>query len=708
MLESSKGRILVKMKCKKVVSLFLSLLLIFPISWSQGAKDQKINPSAIEIDQSVANKKKIVSQIKLVSPFTSISPQTKKIPIGLWIQLDEGWHSYWKYPGESGKAPSIEWYLEKNIKASNFQWPKPERLKFGSLINFGYKNQVLLISELSLSNRKTNSPIKISADVEWLVCENLCIPLQETVHLFIDSQETEKKNKYWAKIFDEWKETLPTTLKVLSQKLKSQGDKWKLHLNSPEALQLVDVFPLSNKTFSLQTPKITSTNNTEHIALIQKSKRQEKEEPIQILASFKQKDGKIKSYHLDVEKQDPGLLWFLLFAFLGGILLNFMPCVLPIVFLKFSNTLEQLKKSPIDAVVSNIMYSLGVISSFLVLAMVLIALRRGGELIGWGFQMQSPHFLLSIIFLFTLISLNFMGWFSISFQAIPFLHSGSNHFKHFLTGILSSVAASPCTAPFMGAASGYAITSGSTFNILSVFSFMGLGLASPYLLLSIFPVWMKKYFPTPGAWSDKFKHFMALPMLATTAWLVHLLNQQSTQYLLPTLLSLLAMATGFWLFNNIKRKQPWTSIAQLLILVSIIYPFSYFSPEKPDSKKTSILWEDFSIQKMNQIHEKGEALFVNFTADWCLTCKFNERITFRNQKVSQFFKDQKIHALKGDWTKKSPEITSVLNRYGRSGIPFYLYFPPDPLSEPVLLPEILTPHLFFKYIKKKTGESSTK
>ena len=341
---------------------------------------------------------------------------------------------------------------------------------------------------------------------------------------------------------------------------------------------------------------------------------------------------------------------------------------------------------------------MGVIFSFMLLAFLVVLLKKGGSSIGWGFQMQSSYFLLGIIFLFVLISFNFIGWFPFNLPSIPFFHRGKNLFKHFLTGILSTTAASPCTVPFMGAAMGYAF-SGNTIQISMIFLFLGLGLSFPYLLLSIFPKWVQ-HIPSPGNWSTKLKHFMAFPMLATCMWLIHLFNKQEPENLLLLLFSLLFLALGFWLLNNIKKRTYLKWFFRLIISISLIYPFLQLYQGKAVNAP-SISWETFSIEKMEKLRSEEQAVFVNFTAEWCLTCKFNEQITFKNKKVIQFFTDKKIRSLKGDWTHKNPEISIILKSYRRSGIPFYLYFPPKSKSPAILLPEILTPNILLKNLNKE-------
>ena len=693
------------MNLKKNIFLFFFLLL------QAEAVEGKFSIKS-SVNEVLSDYKKI-SNIKLVSPYRSISKRAKKIPIGLWINLNEGWHSYWQYPGEIGKPLEVQWTLPKGSFVSPFKWPLPERMKFGSFINFGYKNSFLLISELSLPEEKIYKVVNIKAQIEWLICKEVCVPITQSVSLSIPieatleqtTREYQKKgiDAHWLSEFNKWSAQIP---KISQKKIKlqSKDEHWLVNVSTEKTMQLVDVFPLSKGFFSLQSPTILSTNAYQHSLLIdppagEKIARtvSKAKGPIRALAVFEDQDNKLGVIYTFKQKKE-SIIWFLLLAFLGGVILNFMPCVLPIVFLKFSNTLEQSRQNTSVVIFGNLFYSLGVILSFILLAFVLLLFKKGGESIGWGFQMQSPYFLLSIIFLFVLISFGFMGWFSVSMPSVPFFHRGHNHFKHFLTGVLSTTAASPCTAPFMGAAIGYAF-SGSTFQIVMIFLFLGLGLSFPYILLSVFPKWIQ-YVPMPGNWSHKLKHFMAFPMLATSVWLIHLFNRQASENLLLLLFSLLFLAFGFWLLNNIKTGFLFRWLSRLIIIIALIYPFIHlYQGTKKDV--SYIPWEIFSIEKMKRIHSEGQALFINFTADWCLTCKFNERITFRNKKVMQFFKEKQVRALKGDWTNKNPEITTVLDRYQRSGIPFYLYFPPggEGESSAIVLPELLTPNLFFKYVK---------
>ncbi len=672
-------------------------------------------------------KKSPFSQIKLISPYLKLSPETQKVPTGLWVSLNQGWHGYWHYPGESGKATKIRWTLPEGATISPLRWPLPERVTSGPLTSFGYKKSFLLVSTLSLpEQKKTTSSLQVQAHVEWFICKELCIPLKGKAELNWPVGEKEKISPKWQTVFDKWALHLPqnTGETLLFQQ---EGRYWKTGFSTKTKQTLMDVFPFSKYPLSPHKPLIFSEKSHQHsfqvlprlehgrkisppsplkteqakpgpehkiLALFKDQDQTRPRQEHKILALFKDQDHK-KSGQVyrfaPPQKNQKNIFLFLLLSFLGGLLLNFMPCVLPVVFLKFSSALKSFQQKKSVMVKENLFYSLGITTSFLLLALLLFLLKKGGESIGWGFQMQSPWFLLSMIFLFTLISFGFMSWFTL--PSLPFVYKQQNYLQSFLTGVLITISATPCTAPFMGAGIGYGLT-GSGAELMLIFLFLSLGLAFPYILLSFFPRGIR-YVPLPGQWNHKLKHFMAFPMLATVIWLIHVLNQQRPESLLVVLFGLLLLTLSFWILNNLSQKaKPLTWV---LLLLAMGGPFVHVYQKKEVHK---IQWEVFSLSRMDKAQKEGQPLFVKVTADWCLTCQFNERLTFKNKKVIRFFKDRKILALKADWTEPDKEITTLLERYHRAGIPFYLYLPPSG-GQAVLLPEILTPTLFFKYTKEK-------
>ena len=530
--------------------------------------------------------------------------------------------------------------------------------------------------------------------------------MKQDVQLSLPIAEVSKAHPRWMQIFEDWSQKMPQLTQNQATLQSKNNDSWFIQFSTNQDYQLMNFFPLSSDLFSLQKPNILSQTDKEHSLWVKKAATVSKENQTrEALVVFRDKQGRQSSQWIVFPKKTSpisALFWFCLLAFLGGVLLNFMPCVLPIVFLKLSNSVEQSQKSPANFIKSNIAYSAGVIFSFIILALLVVVLKEAGHAINWGFQMQNPTFLIGMNFLFLLISFNFMGWFAISIPHIPFFYKGENYLKHFLTGILSTTAASPCTVPFMGAAVAYAFA-GKTLTVLIVFLFLGIGLSFPYLLLSCFPTGIKRL-PTPGIWNERLKHCMVFPMLGTCAWLIHLINQHTNE-LFPLLFSMVSLALAFWLIQHTSQKTLWTNgLLKLIVLMSLVYPFLHFySQEKITT--TNIQWEDFSLSKLQNLQSQGESVFVQLSAQWCLTCKWNEQITFKNKKVIDFFNQSKIRTLKGDWTHKNKDISLLLDKYHRSGIPFYLYLPgkthPKNNRE-ILLPELITPNGLLKTLSQNT------
>ena len=708
------------------------------------------------------------SGVILVSPYRAISSTTEKIPIGLWVTLRKGWHSYWKNPGDIGKSLKATWTLPKGVQLNSLPWPLPERIQSGIVTNFGYKNNFLLISELEIlpstdstdtssllnnkgikANKKKQS-LSLSAIVEWLICKEVCIPLKAKVKLTLPVKDKVQLHPYSSKIFSEWSHKIPQVRDQIIL-VKKEGDQNTARVVTKQKLKLLDVFPFTASTPTFSPPslsavstasspssqmRVLSTSAYEHVILMPKKAKKSLEKALLVFektdkpslqkpslqkpslnkpdkSSLKKKTR--VGYIYTFKHKGQSLWWFLLLAFLGGVLLNFMPCVLPIVFLKFANTMEQVKQKRSVLIKGHLFYSVGVILSFLFLALLIILLKKGGSAVGWGFQMQSPYFLMSLILLFVFISFGFMGW--LKFLSLPlrlplsFSSVGTSYFKHFLTGVLSTVAASPCTVPFMGTAVGYALL-GSAFQVIMIFFFLGLGLSFPYLLLSCWPQG-GRYLPTPGKWSEKLKHFMAFPMLGVTAWLIYLFNQNVPDQLFFVLLSLVFLICGLWILKESSSKW-FLWVGRGVVIMSLVFPFIqiYKQRQKNQSglmpavslssqkENKEIAWEVFSLKAMQSAREAGQGVFINFTADWCLTCQWNDWVTFKNKKVRQFFKDSNIRVFKGDWTKKDPNITFVLEQYDRAGVPFYLYFPPSTKgSDGMVLPELLTPQVLFKYLR---------
>jgi len=409
-------------------------------------------------------------------------------------------------------------------------------------------------------------------------------------------------------------------------------------------------------------------------------------------------------------------------AFLGGMILNLMPCVLPVLSLKLMSFAKQQHKE--SSLINSLSYTSGILVSFWILAFVLMALRSGGEKLGWGFQFQSPHFLSLLTIFMVLVSLNFFGVFEIgtglislsSNSDIPF--GSGNHqqsskksayVSSFMSGLLAVLVAAPCAAPFMGSAVGFALLSAPIVSFV-IFTFLGLGLAFPFVILSLFPG-LLKFMPGPGAWMDKLKQFFAFPMLATAIWLFWLFSELTTSWASAVLLfSILFAAFAAWIYGSFATLSSKYRILFSLVSVSILL-FSYASAFYISSEKKSVKlqgetlsnnkmipWKKFSPALLEQELKEKRAVFIDFTADWCLSCKVNEKVALEREEFKILLQEKDILPLKADWTEPDADIEKILSQYQRSSVPFYLLY--DRSGKAHILPEILTPEILKEYINK--------
>ena len=393
------------------------------------------------------------------------------------------------------------------------------------------------------------------------------------------------------------------------------------------------------------------------------------------------------------ENRDLSPMTALVFAFLGGLILNIMPCVLPVLSIKILGFVREAGANQQRLAYHGLSYTAGVLSCFTVIAAVLLALRASGESLGWGFQLQSPVLVTLLTYLMLLVGLNLAGVFSVGGKLMNAGHSltGISGLPGtFATGVLAAIVASPCTAPFMGAALGYAITRPAPES-LAVFLSLGAGFALPVLLLSLFPAWLQ-FIPKPGNWMKRFKQALAFPMFATAAWLLWVLSQQTDTWVYGgALAGLVILAFVAWLYGQWTPRgwRLWllgTCTAAALMLV--IGPMLASDPSAQPRLDSS---DDrpWSEQQVQELTAAGRPVFVNFTAAWCITCKVNEQLALSTDNTRQLFEARSIAYLVADWTRRDPAITRQLERYGRSGVPLYLLYPPA-AEQPVLLPQLLT------------------
>lgn len=642
------------------------------------------------------------SQGKLVSETDALHPGNPGT-IGFHVTLEKHWHTYWVNPGDSGTAIRLNFKNSPGLKVKQVLMPLPQRILTGPLVSFGYSEEVLFLIEVDVDpSVKVGSTAEFQADVEWLVCEDVCIPAFDTLKLSLPVRElADIKPSADFELFQKTRAGLPV-IKTPFPKFAASGDQPELTIESFEGREFVDFFPFKNSGVNNVKPAVLSKSPLV-LQFAKSAVPAEKEDRVGVLLS-KAPGGAIEvwqfgdsgwTYEEEIEKPRQNVWWMILSAFLGGLILNLMPCVFPVLSIKLLSLLKHVESHPGDVRRENFAYVGGVLFSFLAIAGVLIAVREAGTLVGWGFQLQSPVFLALMIWLFFTLSLNLAGLFE-----IDFLDSGmGGKFARmggvtgsFFTGVLAVIVASPCTAPFMGVALGFGLTQ-STAMLFVIFLSLGLGLAFPYLIFAVFPS-VIKIMPRPGAWMNTLKQVMAVPLLLTTAWLVWILAQVlgNDAAWVAVFVGAFIAAWAIFKWRIFRVLVPVVIVAGVVMLVRLdqlnekIKEISLAAPS------------DWLPYKADMPELKSERVFIDMTADWCLTCKVNERLVLDTEEVKALLKSKNITLIKGDWTKRNEEITRFLARYDRVGVPFYvLYSPRHPQGQ--VLPEVLSKSTFMDLIK---------
>ena len=633
--------------------------------------------------------------------------------VGLRFELVPEWHVYWRNPGDSGEAPRIDWRLPDGWHAGDIHWPVPHRIPVGHLVNYGYEDSVTLLVELQTAVAGAG-PQTIEADANWLVCRETCIPQQGVLRLELSDTAASDASDVAAEDFSAARSQWPVSLDSRAVYQRA-GDALQLLVDVPGWLpdRVEDawfatydwgpVAPSGRQEWTLQAERL-------RLNLPIGEAPPAGDAPLQglLVISERGEDGKLtRGIRVDarpaVLPAEPtaapraGLVLALAFAFVGGMLLNLMPCVLPVLSIKIIGLVRHAEGGTAR---HGLVFTAGVLFAFAALAAALIALRAGGEAIGWGFQLQEPLVVLGLMYLMLALGLNLSGVFSMGGRLMGL--GGQATARHdlagtFASGVLAVVVASPCTAPFMGGALGFALTQPAGIS-LGVFLALGLGFATPLLLLSLWPAWLR-LLPAPGAWMERLRNVLAFPMYAAAAWLLWVLSQQVTPTVLAgaltgaVLLSFALWWSGLSLHN--RRRQHLVSTTAAVAGLGIAALVALDGPAGDKAPPGHASW---STERVRELQAGGQAVFVNFTAAWCITCKVNEQVALDTDRVRAALDRHNIAYLKGDWTRRDPAITAELSRHGRSGVPLYLLFPPD-AGQPRVLPQILTEGLVLQAIE---------
>ena len=624
--------------------------------------------------------------------------------VGFKFTLNPGWHTYWENPGDAGEGASIKWNLPNDIVASKILWPGPERIPVEPLMTFGYEDEVVLLTKISTSAASA-IPLNLNAQVSWYTCKEICIPQEAEVSIPIKlGSKTPSVSKgllehTLGKVPVEFNGTY--RVNKLDDSYVLQGEFEKM-----DQYDSMYFFPkeygLTNYTENQQYEK---NKDTFSLQIMASEVTIEKESFKGVIAVNKNEDVNFIEidYPLATKEasQEFNILTLIAFAFLGGLILNIMPCVFPILTIKILRFVEQSRDSTYKTLQQGLLFSLGVVISFLTIAALLIALKSGGESIGWGYQLQSPVVVSLLFYLFVILGFIFMSNIVLG-SSLARLSSislnKSDSLESFLTGVLAVIVASPCTAPFMGSAIGFALLQPSFYSIL-IFLGLGIGFSLPYLILSAKPS-LLSFLPKPGQWMETFKQFMAFPMWASALWLLWVLSSQvGDQEVIQVLLGALLITTGLWLIEKNNSEKNWVKwLMRLPFLLLFIFslwliPTSY--SDLDESKQDQLT---YTPQLLDDLREENSLVFLNFTADWCITCKVNEAVALKTTKVSKLLADKNITYMEADWTRKDPIISSTLEQYGRTGLPLYLLFPSK--GDPLILPEILTEDILLSYLNE--------
>jgi thiol:disulfide interchange protein DsbD len=654
---------------------------------------------------------------ELLADTSAIVPG-KSFTVGLLLRMAPGWHTYWKFSGDAGLPTELKWKLPPGWKVGDIQWPIPlKTIDPGDIETYGYENEVLLMHEITPPAKLDGLSAKPSTEANWLVCEKICIPGGATLHLDLPGASTSQPAN--TDVFARYRRLLPQNLpapNVARTDWSRVGSDLRLKIASETLAKYpaVDFFPLPEQETIVGHPSVQSRNNNEIVFRIPLESAPKDLSSVSGLVVFAQQPNgddraawQITSAPaVSASRSAParGIFTFLLFGFLGGFILNLMPCVLPVISLKIFGFVQQAGQSRQKIFRSGIAFTLGIFAWFIALAILLIALKGAGRDVTWGgFQFTNPYFVLTLSVIVLVFALNLFGVFEISLpQSVNRNLLSTSERKDllgsFFQGVFATVLATPCTAPFLGTALGFAFTQ-SAVIILAMFIAIAAGMSAPYLLLSAQPAWLR-FLPRPGPWMVHVKQFMGFLLLATLLFLLYVLGaQRGLEGAIWASCFLLVISVACWMkgafvvptASAVKR-----IVVLVLMLLLVIGSGVYFIGDKFQSAKIASLdsqirgdWQPFTPERLQTELEQGRTVFVDFTAAWCLTCKFNEASVLEAQDVREAFQRHGIVKLKADWTNGDPVITKLLQKFGRPGVPLYVLYPAKN-EEPIVFPEVLT------------------
>jgi thiol:disulfide interchange protein DsbD len=658
--------------------------------------------------------------VELLAPPAQLVPG-QSFTAGLHFKLEPHWHVYWLNAGDSGEPPRLSWTLPPGIAAGPMQFPTPKRLPLGPLMDFGYEDEVVFPVEIHVAPAvATGKPAVLTAKVDWLVCREVCLPGKATLSVErAVAASAGATDAAAAALIAKFVAREPQPLPSGSQAhFAANGKSLTVEVLTGKGETDAQFFPYEQTQIANAAAQpVASTGKGLQITLTQDENAPKP--PVELhglLVLGSPESLPLRAYEVHAapgaiagaaalaphNTDASGLVRAVGLAFLGGILLNLMPCVFPVLFIKGLSLVQSSQEERGRMRAHGWVYTLGILVSFWLVVGLLLGLRAAGHQLGWGFQFQSPVFLAIMALFLFFLALSLAGQFEIGLSLTSAggeLANKGGYAGSFFTGVLAMVVATPCTAPFMGAAIGYALAASAVVSF-AVFTALGLGLAAPYLLLAYNPAWTR-LLPRPGAWMEVLKQAIAVPIFATVIWLVWLFTSGSgANALLGLLGGFLLLGIAGWILGRWPAQTPATVAAALVLAAAVALPIvavDQLGTPEPAAQAAGKGndWIPFTPDVVEKYRAQGRPVLVDFTASWCLSCQVNERVVLDRADVQQRLRESGVALVKADWTRHDETIGAALAALGRSGIPAYALYPAAPGAPAQLLPEVLTPGIVY-------------
>lgn len=665
---------------------------------------------------------------------TTAAPAAGPIRLGVRFVLEPGWHVYWKHPGDSGLAPAATWTLPPGFVAGEIAWPAPRRIPYGPLANYGYEGEVLLPVTLEGPRREPGSVLQVGVRVGWLVCREDCFPGSATLGLALPVSADPPALSPAAPAFAAARARIPRAADALGIGAFAEEDDahvvLRLSGRPGQALPAgrVEFFAAEGGVIAHAAPQAVTRAADGGIALVL-VRAGDRRTPLERLRGVVVAEegwagaGAVPAITVDAPVRlaggstdaggapaPPGFLVALLLAGVGGVLLNLMPCVFPVLAIKVLDLLRHVEGDPRAVRRHALAYTAGVLVSMWALVALLVGLRAAGMQLGWGFQLQSPAFVLAVSALLLALALSLFGVFDLGIGLAATagrMAARERPGSGWLGGALAVAVATPCTAPFMGTALAYALTL-RALPTLAVFTALGLGLALPYVVLCLYPAWLR-WLPRPGYWLVVTKQVLAFPLLGAAAWLVWVVAQQrGADGVLAALGTLLAVGLAAWLAGQAEglahARARRLLRASALGIATVALVAGLVATERVAGAAGGPViadgWLPYSAAELARQRAAGRPVFVDFTAAWCITCKVNERLVLDTEAVRSRFAARGVVLLRADWTNRSPEIAAALREHGRASVPLYVLYRPGRTTPPKILPTVLTPKIVLEALDR--------